>query len=271
MHNLSPEQPSAVLRYAARLAWLLTQISQLAFAFYLAGFYVLSTVLGKPETWAKNAMVPNSYQAGDSVGNTLFGAHVCAALLIMLCGLLQITPSIRRVLPKLHRISGRVYLSLGVLSALGGMALNAWHGATKLAISINAVLIVICAWQTYQHARKRNIAVHQRWALRAFVVISAVFFLRLGVFASFAIIGLFTDSPSDAMQENTFEFWTYASYVLPLLLLEWYWWAKRASSSWVQNLSACSFALIGAFAMLGLGVLWMMSWWPMIKIGVSLL
>ena len=91
--------------------------------------------------------------------------------------------------------------------------------ASNFAISFNGVLVLVLAGLAWRAAAARNIASHRRWALRAFVVINGVFFLRLMVFG---YIVLAQSPPSDLL----FDVLTYLSYLLPLALMELYLRAK---------------------------------------------
>ena len=48
-----------------------------------------------------------------------------------------------------------------------------------IGVSLNGVLIMIFAEIALRYARARKIAVHRRWALRTFMVVSGVRFLRV--------------------------------------------------------------------------------------------
>ena len=55
----------------------------------------------------------------------------------------------------------------------GGILMN------DIGVSLNAVLIMVFAAMTLRYAMARKIAVHQRWALRTFMVVSGVWYLRV--------------------------------------------------------------------------------------------
>ena len=50
-------------------------------------------------------------------------------------------------------------------------------------ITLNALLIFVCLTMAWYHARGRRFVLHRRWALRTFVVASAVWFMRVGYMA----------------------------------------------------------------------------------------
>ena len=91
--------------------------------------------------------------------------------------------------------------------------------AANFSISFNGVLVFILAALAWRAAAVRNFVSHRRWALRAFVVVNGVFFLRLMVFGYIVIAQA---PPSDLL----FEVLTYLSYLLPLTLMEFYLRAK---------------------------------------------
>ena len=120
--------------------------------------------------------------AGDVVGNAVMLAHIVLAFVITVGGPLQLVPRIRARAPRFHRWNGSIYLATATVMSLGGLYLT-WARFEDLpsilngvAISLNAVLILIFGAMTLRRAMARNIAAHQRWALRLFVAVSGVWF-----------------------------------------------------------------------------------------------
>ena len=56
-----------------------------------------------------------------------------------------------------------------------------------LALSFNAVLILLCAGFTLRYAIARRIDQHRRWAIRLFLVVSGVWFFRIALIVSRAM------------------------------------------------------------------------------------
>jgi hypothetical protein len=77
----------------------------------------------------------------------------------------------------------------------------------------------------------RQIDVHQRWALRTFVVMSGVWFMRV-MYACLALVtGGNIPGATDDMSGPTNLVVNYASYLLPLAVLELYFLAKRSPNA----------------------------------------
>ncbi len=97
-------------------------------------------------------------------------------------------PWVRRRAPAFHRWNGRLYLLTALTISAAGLYIVWFRGSIgdlgqHLGISLNAVLILVCASFALRHAIARNIAVHRRWALRLFLVVSGVWFFRIGLMA----------------------------------------------------------------------------------------
>lgn len=215
----------AALRGAAILWFCVAAVGQLAFIVFIALFYGPSTVLGHFEAWNEKPLI-TGYVAGDTAGNLMFGVHVLLAAVMTAAGLLQLVPTIRRRAPRLHRWSGRVFLTLAVTMALGGLWLVWGRGtyltlAGAISISMDAALILLFAALTLRYAIARRIDRHRRWALRLFMVGSGVWFQRVGYMAWILIngapvgIGPRMSGPFDIA-------WGFGQFLLPLAMLELY-------------------------------------------------
>ena len=217
--------PDALLNGATTLWFFVLLAGQWVFLYFIASFYGRSTLSGNFEAWDENPFLSHGYVAGDSMGNLAFAGHVLMAMIIVFGGTLQLIPQIRKHAPWFHRWNGRVFLIAAILASLAGLWIDvtreiAVEGlASNFAISFNGVIVLVLAGLAWRAAAARNIASHRRWALRAFVVINGVFFLRLMVFG---YIVLAQAPPSDLL----FDVLTYLSYLLPLALVELYLRAK---------------------------------------------
>lgn len=174
-----------LLRRAAASWFGVAVLGQLVFALYITVVYGGAFVTGDTARW--NHVMPRGYVAGDPVGNAALMTHVLIAVLIMTAGALQILPAVRRRLPMLHRWVGRGYMLSVLLSSVMGLYLVWERGAAQrlsqhIAISLNAIIIVVCAVLAWRAARTRDFTAHRRWALRTYLAANGVFFFRLGVF-----------------------------------------------------------------------------------------
>jgi hypothetical protein len=194
---------------------------QSAFFVYIVGFYGPSVASGDYALWARNKMLGHGYVAGDETGNALFASHVMLAALLTFGGLVQLIPAVRRRAPVLHRWIGRTYMVAALAAAIGGTVL-VWlrHGpdsnlVNDVGITGNAAAILICAALAWRAAMRRDFATHQAWATRLFLVVSGVWFLRVGMMA-WGIAG------QGRGMETFFNVWVFGSFLVPLALYEVY-------------------------------------------------
>lgn len=242
-------QADTALRRSGVAWFVVAVIGQLLFASYIAGFYGRATLLGRPDWW--NKVMPHGYVAGDAFGNIVVGLHLLFAVVIILGGALQLLSQVRRRWPRFHRWNGRVYLGAAAVMSLGGLVM-VWRRGTvgdlsqHIAISINALCILGCAGMALYHAIARRIDAHRRWALRLFLVVSGVWFFRVGLM--FWIVANQGPAGFDA---DTFTgpfltFLAFAQYLVPLAVLEAYFHVRDRAGV------AARFAMAGAMCVLTL-------------------
>ncbi|MFK7886425.1 MAG: DUF2306 domain-containing protein [Gammaproteobacteria bacterium] len=223
-------------------------------AYILLTFYVPVTQEGLHAL--KGSHLPSGFIDGEPFGNLMSLVHVLMAALIIGGGPLQLIPAIRRRFPVFHRGLGRSYLVTAVLSAAAGLYMT-WARSpigdvfTHLGITGVGVLIIIFAGFALYHAIGRRIAQHRRWALRLFLVASAVWFFRVGLMGWTMLtggIGIDWESFTGPFLYAL----GFAQYLIPLAMLEWYFYCQRHSSSHaLMSFSTTLFALT-AFMTLGI-------------------
>ncbi len=206
-------------------------IGHLIFVLYIVALYGVSLFEGDFERW--NSMMPNGYTEGDIAGNINIGLHVILAAVISLGGPLQIIPKLRAWVPRFHRWNGRVYIGTAVIISLTGLYLTWIRGSAvgtfvmDIAISINAVLIILFAIIAIRFAIARNFTIHRKWALRLFMVVSGVWFFRVGLMLWLLIHQRPVGFDPVTFQGPFLTVLTFAQYLLPLLFLEIYFWAQE--------------------------------------------
>lgn len=179
---------AAVLLRRGAVAWFaVAAAGQGAFVWMILAHYGRKTLAGDAAGWNDKPLI-KGYVPGDAAGNAMFAAHVLLAAAVTLAGLMQFVPAIRRAAPAVHRWTGRVFFAGAYAMALGGLWLT-WGRQTYLspisgaAVSADGVLILIFATVAWRLAAARRIEAHRRWAMRAFLAVSAVWFLRIGMMA----------------------------------------------------------------------------------------
>jgi uncharacterized membrane protein len=211
----------AMLKGSAAFWFLVAASGQWLFVLFILGFYAVPTLTGNFEAWDKNTFMTHGYVAGDTAGNIAFAVHVMMAAVITASGTVQLIPWIRVHAISFHRWSGRTFIFVAFAISLAGLFLNATRGEGTFAhipIAINAVLLMFCAGQTIGFARAGDIDTHRRWALRTYMLMNGVWFLRVGMMAwMFGKIGLF-GGPKE-FDGNFYAFWSYGCYLVPLAVL----------------------------------------------------
>ncbi len=240
-----------------------TLAGQLLFVAFILLFYWRLVLSGDHAGWNAKPLI-TGFVAGDAVGNRNFAAHVLAAAVMTLAGLVQMVPPVRQRWPRLHRWSGRLFLATALLLSLGGLWLVWGRGsyftlAGAVAISLDGVLILWFGAMAWRTARGRKFASHRRWALRCFVAASGVWFMRVG-YAAWALttggagIGPRLSGPFDLV-------WAFATHLLPLAVLELYLRAERGPAG-AQRAVAAGLWLGTAIILLGAGGAWLLMWSP---------
>ena len=211
------------LRAATRFWFVVTILGQLAFAFAVATFYGLTSLRGDYHKW----IFTNGFVPGVSMGNTAVIMHLVSAVVIMLAGAVQLVPEVRAKFPRFHRWNGRIYMFAAVALSAAGVYMHLVRGAVggpviHLSATVNAILIWICAGYALGSAMSRDFRTHRRWALRLFLVVSASWFLRIGIFLSFLIAGRPFGFDPATLEGPFFTFMSFAQYLVPLAVLEIY-------------------------------------------------
>jgi hypothetical protein len=224
----------SALHWAAA-AWVAVALAgQLVFAGYVVLYYGRSALAGRPQDWNHNLAV--GYVPGDAVGNAMLAAHLAAAVLVMLAGALQLLPWVRRRWPAWHRWSGRTFMVAACLGAAGGLYMTATRpvigdASQHIAVSVNGLLVLLCAALAWYHAAARRIDIHRRWALRLYLLVNGVWFFRIGL-----MLWLLVNHGPVGFDPKTFTgpfitILSCAQFLLPLAVLELYLRAQASGSA----------------------------------------
>jgi hypothetical protein len=228
-------QTSAIAWFAPAL------IGQWFFAYHIAEAFIAPALAGNFAAWNEDLFV--GFVPGDVAGNIALIAHLFIAFVITVGGTLQLIPQIRTHAPTFHRWNGRLYIVIAFVASLaalymiwtrdtfGGILIN------DISVSIDAVLIMVFAAIAMRHAMARRIDVHHRWALRTFIVVSGVWFTRV-IYAFLNAVPGETPGIADDMSGPTNIAIGFASYLMPLAVLELYFLAKRSPSAFVKFATA---------------------------------
>ena len=184
--------PAPVLQALATLGWIAV--------IYLA--YVVAK-----DSWVRTMFAITGLQGGlpqmdpfnqRYVANlplTLF--HTVTGIAFAILGPLQFMSPIRRHAPKLHRISGRIFLTIGMVSGLSAIAMGfrfpMWGWAANQWISLAMGVFMVFAFaKAFLHVRARRFNLHREWMIRGF--------------ATGLSVALFRFVLRDVLQRNGMEF-----------------------------------------------------------------
>jgi uncharacterized membrane protein len=242
------------LKAAAGFWFVVAVIGQWAFLYYIVAFYGPSTFTGNFQAWTKNTFLRMSYVAGDTAGNLAFAAHALLAAVIAFGGAIQLIPQIRTRAISVHRWTGRVFLGTALGLSASGLYME-WvrgdRGSDALAITINAVLIILFVSLAWRSVLRREISTHRRWALRTYLVANAQWFTRVGFFAWF-IVSRKLYGIGDNFDGTFFRFLGFGCYLLPLAVLELYLRAKESASP--RGRFAMAGGLLALTLLMGAGI-----------------
>lgn len=232
---------SNALGLAAEFWLVVAGIGQWIFATYLIMFYGGTAVRGELHLWREK--LTHGYVPGDVMGNAAVITHLLLAVIVMGFGPLQLVPQLRAKFPTFHRWNGRSYLFAVVATSVAGLYMLLVHGTVGgrvliAAQSLDALLIIVFAALALRAALVRNIRSHRRWALRLFVVASAVWFFRVGLMLWLLIYQKPVGFDPETFTGPFVTFIAFAQYLIPLLLLEAYFRAKDSSSLFLKWLVA---------------------------------
>jgi hypothetical protein len=247
---------SGLLKASGIFWFAVALLGQWAFFYYIAAFYGTSTLTGNFEVWNRlEALGRTPYVAGDTGGNIAFAAHALGAGIIAFGGALQLMPFIRKRFPAFHRWNGRLFLLTVTGLSLSGFYL-VWIRQTSpsviegISTTLNGVFILSFAALALRTAMARNIASHQRWATRLYLVSNAQWFLRVGVFSYFVVNTAVGNEVS--FSDPFFKFWTWGCYLVPLAALQLYYFARDRGG--VVSRSAMAATLVVLTLLMGVGI-----------------
>jgi uncharacterized membrane protein len=257
----------SALKAAAGLWFLVAVIGQWTFLYYIVAFYGPSTFTGNFQAWNKNTFLRMAYVPGDTAGNLAFAAHALLAAFIAFGGAIQLIPQIRTRAIALHRWNGRLFLVIALGLSGSGLYME-WVRADRanmvdaIAISINAVLIILFCGLAWRSAVRREISTHRRWALRTYLVANAQWFTRVG-FMAWILISRKVAGIGESFDGPFFLFWGFGCYLVPLAVLELYLRAKDGAGP--RGRFAVAGGLFVLTGLMGVGIFgFTMLWWQFV-------
>jgi hypothetical protein len=245
----------ATLKASVTLWFLVAAAGQLLFVYYLLFFYGAAAARG--DWLVLNKVMPRGYVPGDAAGNFAIVLHIFLGIVILVGGLLQLVPAVRRRVPAFHRWNGRVYLFTVCLTSLAGLYMVWVRGSVgditqHIGSTLGAVLIWLCAIMALRHALARQLAVHRRWALRLYLVSNGVWFFRVGLMFWILVNHGPAGFDPDTFSGPALSVLSFAEFLLPLAVLELYFAVQRRGEGAARiGFSSGLFALT---ATMGVGI-----------------
>src|SRR5258706_2433490 len=125
---------------------------------------------------------PASFDIGFARYPWLTLAHIVPGMLFMILGPLQFIPQLRARHLAWHRWSGRVFVASGFVLGFTALALSpriAIGGFNEtVATFLFGVYFLLALSKAFWHIRRRQIALHREWMIRAFAIGLAVATVR---------------------------------------------------------------------------------------------
>ncbi len=244
-----------VLKHAMASWFVIALIGQLVFILYISSFYGRAALAGDLSQW--NRVLPVGYIPGDTMHNLALSIHLALAVLITISGALQLAPQIRNNYRSFHRINGKFYFLMAVVTSCAGTYMI-WTRdkpgdlSQDLGVTFNAILIVLCTLMAYRNAAKRNFRAHQEWALRLFLTVSGTWFFRIGLFFWLTIHQGPVGFDPKSFSGPFLSILSFAQSLLPLIIVELCFAAKRSKQ---KLMTFCaSIAVIISCVVIGIGI-----------------
>jgi hypothetical protein len=244
----------------------------LFFATYIFVHYWTSAAVGDFAKWNETLIHPLAPR--DVVGNTFIVMHITLAFIITVGGPLQVVlgwmatrngasqlpPRLRARLLRVHRWFGRTYILSAVLISAGAIWLTStqrpllFHAgpvpsfAAAAASDTNGALIILCALLAIGYARSGKIEAHRRWALMTFLMVSGVWFIRIGYGFWTVATGRTPFGGGAPGTTGDLDGWFdmllgFARFIVPWIVLELYLYARRTTDSRVKMFAVATLAL----------------------------
>lgn len=260
--------PGARALSRAATGWCLVAVlGQWAFALFVLAFHAPPTLRGDFPALNDKTHI-TGWVPGDDLGNVQLLAHVFMGALVTASGALQLLPAFRRRWPAVHRWNGRFFLLTAVIATLSGFYLTWVRGSqvnavSAWSISVNGALILIFALLALRAARARDFARHRRHALRLWLLVNGVWFLRIAFMLAGVTLGpLGIEMGYDS---TVFLALSVLGWLLPLCVLQAYFAAENARTAAPRYAVAAVLGLSTLATAVGTSAAIAFMWWPRLQ------
>jgi hypothetical protein len=154
--------------------------------FYLAallglgifGTYILLRATGATfqnfQQWKDLVSGAQRLAPADWIASVGIGMHYFMGAVLVLAWPILFSSKIRTRHRRVHRWTGRIYVSAGLLAGVGGMSFILAHhdgGAPHIAFAIWGSVMMLSAVLAFVHARAKRFDLHRAWAIRLFAMV----------------------------------------------------------------------------------------------------
>jgi uncharacterized membrane protein YozB (DUF420 family) len=266
-HPATPH-PLALARRRLRAAaatWFATALAgQAAFVAFIVLYFTPPLLQGDPLAMNAKPHI-TGWAPGDPLGNLQFVAHVFLGALVTLSGVLQLIPALRQRWPALHRWNGRIFMLAALAASFTGFYLTWVRGSqlnlpSALSTSLNGLLILVFVALAWRAAWQGDLALHRGHALRAWVLVNGVWFLRIGIML--AGLGLAPFGVRMGYDSAVFLGVSFASWIVPLALVQLYLAAERSKRAALPQATAVLFFALAGLTAAGAAAAVAFMWGP---------
>ena len=178
-------------------------------------FFVIRLVVDVPHLVDGTVPGPDAFEHRYVLHPVVAYLHIVPGVVYLVLAPLQLWRRFRTRHLRLHRLIGRVILPAGVLSGVMAIVVGTafpYGGPAEAAASVVfGVYFLVALALAYRAVRRRDIAVHRRWMIRAFAVALGVGTIRIWV-GLFQLVGLLS------LPDNTGTAWFGVAFWLAFLM-----------------------------------------------------
>ncbi len=207
--------------YSSRTLLAIVWLSSFIFGLYILANYAAAYFDNDLQRW--NNVLPEIYVPGQPSASVGIGFHFAAGGLILLLGGLQLIEGIRANYPRIHHWTGRFYIFISIVAALGGLSFIAIRGTVggvvmDIGFTGYGVLMFVAAIQTVRYAMNRQLLNHQAWAWRLYALAIGSWLYRM----DYGLWLILTDWVGHTDQFNGWfdNFMSFFFYVPNLIIVE---------------------------------------------------
>ncbi|MEL6925930.1 MAG: DUF2306 domain-containing protein [Bacteroidota bacterium] len=161
----------------------------------------------------------------------VFYVHVYTSIFVLLAGFTQFLPFILRKHPKLHRLSGWVYVVVVLCFAAPSGLIMGWHAnggwSAALAFMLLSILWIVFTAKAVYHALRRQYILHQQYMLRSFALTLSAITLRAW---KYLLVWLFAPRPMEVYRWVAWLGWVVNLAIVEIIIYRYSKQSKRTSN-----------------------------------------